>query len=119
MNGRGQANLKDLMTDSATTLEQLKQLTKTFCDERNWEHLNTPKNVSSSIAAEAGELMEIFTWIDGEQALKVLEENRMDVEHELADILMGLLAFAYMHNVDLAAAYERKLKLTALKYPAR
>ena len=105
------------MNDTTATLEQLKLLTKKFCDERNWEHLNTPKNLSSSIAAEAGELMEIFTWIDGEQALTVLEENRMDVEHELADILMGVLAFAYMHNVDLTAVYERKLKLTALKYP--
>lgn len=106
------------MNDNVTTIEQLKELTKKFCDERNWEHLNTPKNLASSMAAESAELMEIFTWVDGEQALKVLEDNRMDVENELADILMGLLAFSYMNKVDLAAAYERKLKLTALKYPA-
>lgn len=105
------------MNDATTTIEQLKQITKTFCDERDWEHLNTPKNLSAAIAVEAAELMEIFMWVDGEQALKVLEKHRADVEHEIADILMCLLAFAYEHKIDLATAYERKLKLTALKYP--
>ncbi len=107
------------MNDTITTIEQLKEITRKFCDERDWHHLNTPKNLSSAMAREAGELMESFTWVDGEQALKVLEENREDVEHELADILMLILAFAYMHNVDLARAYETKLRLTGLKYPPK
>ena len=105
------------MNDAITTLEQLKDLTKKFCDERDWQSLNTPKNLSSSLAAEAAELMEIFMWVDGELALKVLEDDRAAVEHEIADILMGILSFAYMYNIDLSRAYERKLKLTGLKYP--
>lgn len=107
------------VNDTITTIEQLKQITKKFCDERNWHPLNTPKNLSAALAVESAELMEIFMWVDGDQALKVLEDNRQEVENEISDVLMGVLAFAYMHNIDLAQAYERKLKLTGLKYPVK
>lgn len=107
------------MNDHTTTIEQLKEITKKFCDDRNWQPLNTPKNLSAAIMVEAGELMEMFMWIDGQGALKVLEENREEVENEISDVLMCVLAFCYMHNIDLAGAYERKLKLTGLKYPLK
>lgn len=107
------------MNDQTSTIEQLKQMTKKFCDDRDWQPLNTPKNLSMSIAAEAAELMEFFMWVDNKGSFEELEKHREEIEHEVADILMGLLAFSYEHSIDLAKVYERKLKLTGLKYPIK
>jgi dCTP diphosphatase len=102
--------------DSHATLESLKQKIKQFVDERDWAQFHSPKNLSMLLSVEAAELMEIFLWsmTDSE---KRLEQKRIEVEHELADIAFSLLNFCARYNIDLSTALERKLVLNAQKYP--
>ncbi len=83
-----------------------------FATEREWERYHTPQNLSALIASEAGELLALFRW--GEDALA---EHPDDVRHELADVFLGVLRFADVAGIDLAAAAEEKIARNAEEYP--
>ncbi len=51
------------MSDENITIQNLKEKTAQFVDERNWERYHSSKNLSMTIAIEAAELMEKFQWI--------------------------------------------------------
>ncbi len=106
-----------MMHDTKTTLEHLKQKMAAFVAEREWKQFHSPKNISMSIAVEAAELMEKFMWCDVQESRITCESSRLEVEQEVADILIGILAFANSANIDLAHAVELKLAEIAAKYP--
>jgi NTP pyrophosphatase (non-canonical NTP hydrolase) len=72
-----------------------------------------------ALAAEAGELMEHFLWVEAKASAEVLREpkKRSEIEDEIADVVIYALEFANMGGIDLAAAIEAKLAKNALKYP--
>ncbi|MFQ5461458.1 MAG: nucleotide pyrophosphohydrolase [Phycisphaerae bacterium] len=106
--------------DSNTTVETLKNLVEAFVDERDWHPFHDPKNLSMSIAIEAGELMEHFQWLRSEElpAVRQDPEKMAEIEEELADIAAYVLSFATTMKIDLASALRDKMRKNALKYPA-
>ena len=62
------------LTDSATTLAELKTRILAFVRERDWEQFHSPKNLSMALAAETGELMEHFLWATNEQSCAIAAE---------------------------------------------
>jgi len=106
-----------VMNDTTSSIALLKQLMKKFVDDRQWNQFHTPKNLSTKIAIEAAELMELFTWCEGPESHEILTKQRQDVEDELADIFMTIIAFANACNIDLSRAFEHKLAIIAQRYP--
>lgn len=104
------------MKDQKTSIQELKDKFRKFCHERNWEQFHTAKNLSMCIAAEAAELMEHFMWVSSEESVKLLEQNRQEVEHEVADVAFALLQFCNMHNIDLCSAVDAKLEELGQRY---
>ena len=94
-------------------ISALQQELRTFAVDRDWERYHTPQNLAALIASEAGELLALFRW--GQDAVR---ERPEDVRHELADVFLGVLRFADVAGVDLAAAAREKLALNAERYPA-
>jgi len=89
-----------------------------FRDEREWGTFHTPKNLAIDISVEAGELLEIFQWLDDESVIKILASKKLeDVKDELADVVMGCILFADTINVDLLECVNKKIDKTAQKYP--
>ncbi len=43
-----------------------------FAHARDWEQFHTPKNLAMALAAEAGELLEIFQWLTDQQAQAIV-----------------------------------------------
>ena len=64
------------------------------------------------IAVEAAELMELFMWCSSEGSADIIKERRDDVEDEFADVLIGLLCFANVAQIDIYKAFAHKLKKT-------
>jgi NTP pyrophosphatase (non-canonical NTP hydrolase) len=90
-----------------------------FARERDWEQFHNPKNLAMALAAEVGELVEIFQWLTPEQAADVMESERSDdVRDELADVLIYVARLADVVGVDLPAAADRKLAINDARYPA-
>ncbi len=108
-----------MLTDSQTTLAELKQRILAFARERDWEQFHAPKNLSMALAAEAGELMEHFLWATPEASRAVVNDGakRRRIEEELADVVIYALEFANIAGIDVAAAIEAKMAANAAKYP--
>lgn len=108
-----------MLTDSHTTLAELKSRILHFARERDWEQFHAPKNLSMALAAEAGELMEHFLWATPEasRAICAEEAKRRRIEEELADVVIYALEFANITGIDVAAAIEAKMAANAAKYP--
>jgi dCTP diphosphatase len=88
-----------------------------FAAARDWQPYHSPKNLAMALAVETGELLELFQWQSEQQSRALDAEQRIAVEHELADILIYLLRLADQLQVDLDAAVERKIAINAEKYP--
>ena len=107
------------LTDSVTTLAELKSRVLAFVHERDWEQFHSPKNLSMALAAESGELMEHFLWVgsDGSKAIAAEPAKRAKIADELADVVIYALEFANITGIDVAAAIELKMAANAKKYP--
>ena len=107
------------MSDSTTTVADLKQLMADFVARRDWRRFHAPKNLSMSLAIEAAELMEHFQWISPEESRRVAEDpDRLAaVGDELADVLCYALAMTNELGLDLSTAIRRKIAKNELKYP--
>jgi NTP pyrophosphatase (non-canonical NTP hydrolase) len=99
------------------SLEALRTRLRVFVAERDWDQFHNPKNLAMALVAEAGELVEHFQWLTPAQADHLPAETRVEVEHEIADVLIFLVELADRLGIEPLAAAERKLELNARKYP--
>lgn len=108
------------MNDRDTTVQELIDLVEAFVAERHWQPFHDPKNLSASIAIEAGELMEHFQWLRTDELPAVRDDAAAmnNIREELADVLAYTVSFAKTMNIDLSSALEDKMKKNAKKYPA-
>jgi NTP pyrophosphatase (non-canonical NTP hydrolase) len=107
------------MSDSQTTVAELRQLINAFVDQRDWRQFHSPKNLSMSLAIEVAELMEHFQWITTEDSRQIVEQPDQisQVADELADVLCYVLAMANELNLDLSQAVRQKMAKNEQKYP--
>ncbi|MEW6197245.1 MAG: nucleotide pyrophosphohydrolase [Planctomycetota bacterium] len=107
------------MSDSESTVADLRKLVAQFVADRRWEGYHDPKNLAMSIAIEAAELMEHFQWLRSDELAAYLSEprRRAAVVEELADVACYVLALTNVLGVDLSAALRDKLVKNAAKYP--
>jgi len=99
-------------------IDQLQSLFARFRDDRDWKQFHTPKNLAAAISIEVAELQELFLWKTDEEVASEQEVLRPRVEEEIADVFAYVLAFADAYNIDLAEAFQQKMKHNELKYPS-
>lgn len=99
--------------------QKLAAALRTFAAERDWDQFHTPKNLATSIAVEAAELLELFQWSRGQKDWDEIADAsiRKNVGDELADILLAVIRFADKAGIDLQTVAERKIATNAAKYP--
>ena len=106
-------------TQSADSLDDLRERQRLFAAERDWEQFHTPKNLAMSVAIEAAEIMEHFQWLSPAQGARLDAGARQEIALEIADVLLYLVRLADVLDIDMAAAAREKIGLNALKYPVR
>ncbi len=108
-----------MVKDSETTVEELKEKIKRFCDERQWDQYHNAKDLAIGIITEAAELLEHFRFKNAEETLQSFEnkETREEISDELADVLIFALRLAQKYGIDVSRAVENKLEKNAEKYP--
>jgi NTP pyrophosphatase (non-canonical NTP hydrolase) len=102
---------------STRTLGDLEKLVLEFREERDWKQFHNPKDMALSLSLEAGEVMELMQWRNGDELEKHLAENKQQLGEELADVLGWILLMAHDQEIDLADAFEKKIELNKRKYP--
>ncbi|HQN74596.1 MAG TPA: nucleotide pyrophosphohydrolase [Bacillota bacterium] len=81
-----------------------------FRDERGWRNHDTPQSLAKSIIIEAAELLENYQWED-------TLPNMVNVEEELADVLIYSLAMCSDLGMDPEEIIRKKLVKNEVKYP--
>ncbi|GAP64123.1 hypothetical protein ARMA_2546 [Ardenticatena maritima] len=107
------------MSDTTTTIAELRALLREFVAARRWERHHTPKNLAMSIAIEAAELMEHFQWCSGAESRRLVEdeEARAEIAEELADVLIYALHFANVCGIDVSSAVRAKVARNEKRFP--
>lgn len=108
-----------VISDSTTTIDDLKKLVARFAADRGWERYHTPKNLASSAAIEAAELMEHFQWLTPEESFEVANDpdKKRAIAEEISDVVSYLLNLCNRLDVDLASEFVKKMEKNAVKYP--
>lgn len=100
---------------SPDSLATLRERLRRFARERDWEQHHTPKNLTSAIAGEAGELAAVLQWARPDDDLAPYVE---DLEEETADVLIYLVRLCDVAGIDLLRAANTKIDRNAMRYPA-
>lgn len=105
--------------DKNTSIEELKNKVKEFCEERDWNQFHNPKELAIGISSEAGELLQMFRFKNEEQMKEMFENKskKEEITEEVADVLYFTLRFAEMNNIDLTTALIDKIEKNHKKYP--
>ena len=98
-------------------LEHLRTRLREFATEREWGPYHSPKNLAMALAAESGELLEVFQWLTEAESRALAPAARAAAAEEMADVLLYLVRLADELGVDLVDAAKRKLAINAEKYP--
>ncbi len=90
-------------------IRQLSEEMQRFVTAKGWYEANsprkqTPRNIATSLAIEAAEVLEHFQW---DEAVG----NREELAAELADVALYLLQLAALCQIDLEQAVLDKLKV--------
>jgi NTP pyrophosphatase (non-canonical NTP hydrolase) len=96
-------------------LHELTARLRRFAEVRSWEHLHTAKNLTTAVAAEAGELAAVLQWSTPEEDLAPLRE---ELEDEIADVLIYVLRLCDVIGVEPLAAVGAKMDRNELRFPA-
>ena len=107
------------MADKDSSLAELKQKVKSFCDARDWEQYHGGKDLSIGVITEASELLEHFRFKSNEEVEQIFKNarKRAEISEEMADVFYFLLRLAQKYDIDLSTALAEKLKKNEKRYP--
>ena len=98
------------MDNKSLTIDDLIEKMHDFVRSKGWyqansKRLQTPRNLSISLALEAAEILEHFQWNE--------DFDKDELTGELADVALYLLQLASIAEIDLEDAILRKLEINA------
>ncbi len=105
--------------DSKTNLEELKEIIKNFCEERDWDKYHNAKELVIGIVTESSELLQYFRFKSEKEVDDMFKDNskKQELTEEMADVLFFLIRLAQRYNIDLTTELENKMKKNEKKYP--
>ena len=101
----------------ADSLQSLRDKLRSFARERDWDQFHTPRNLACAVVTESAELLAHFRWSDDTKPLELTDQQRRDISHEIADVLLFLVRLADKMDIDPVLAAKEKLAINATKYP--
>lgn len=88
-----------------------------FRNERDWGQFHTLRTLSTSLALEAAELLELTQWTPDTELNLVADLKRREIREELADIVILMTYLTHDLSIDMESAVGEKLILNERKYP--
>ncbi len=101
----------------SATIQSVEERLRRFVAERGWQRFQTPKNLAMALAAECGELLEQFQWLDQDESRALAPDKRRAVAAEMADVFIYLLRLADELDLDLVQEAWDKMAANEAKYP--
>jgi len=110
---------KEDRSDATTTLQQLKDVVRGFCEDRDWDQFHNPKDLTIGVITEASELLEYFRFKSTAEIDVMLKdpETKAGIAQEAVDVLYFLLRLAQKYDIDLATEFQKKMRSNEARYP--
>lgn len=101
------------------SIDQLIEIVKKFCEDRDWDQFHNPKDLAIGLSTESNELLDLFRFKSDEQMHEMLNdpEKKERISEELSDIFFFLLRFSQMYDFDMADGLLHKIQKNNQKYP--
>jgi len=90
-----------------------------FRQERDWEQFHTVRNLSSALCVETAELLDLFRWARDSEITSIVEEQRSEIENEVADVAILLSYLCHDLNISIEDVVGKKLEINREKYPVK
>ena len=105
--------------DDKKTIQNLKDIVRQFCEQRDWDQFHDPKELAIGISTEAGELLQLFRFKNKEQMEQMFKDEIAvrKIHDEIADVLYFTLRFAQLYDIDLSEILFDKIEHNDKKYP--
>ncbi len=105
--------------DHKTSVHDLKEKVRRFCDDRGWDRFHNSKDLAIGVITEASELLEHFRFKTNFESEELLRnpDTRQPICEELVDVLHTVLRFAQKYDIDLATELDKKMRKNVKKYP--
>ena len=105
--------------DSKTNVQELKEIVRKFCEERDWDQFHGAKELAVALIIESAELLERFRFKSEKEIEELFEnqEKREKISEEMADVLYFLLRLAQKYNIDLTTELKKKMASNEKRYP--
>ena len=88
-----------------------------FRSEREWEQFHTVRNLSAALCVEASELLDKFRWARDYEIEGIVEQNRLEIENELADVSILISYLCHDLGLSIDDIVRKKLEINREKYP--
>lgn len=98
-------------------MKEYQNLVKDFNDELDWSNPSCIKDLLLNMTEEIGEFWNIIKWVDVETQLKLLKENKAEVENFVGDMLYLVFKLAYLCDVDSEKALKDVLDEYNKRFP--
>ena len=106
------------MKDSKSTIKDLKEIVRKFCEDRGWGKFHNIKELAIGISTEAGELLQHFRFKSYDECDKMMNtKKREEIVDEISDVLYFILRLAQLYNIDLSSSLEKKIEKNGKRYP--
>ena len=99
------------------SLQALQDAVVAFSDARDWGRFHRPGELAKALSVEAGELLQLFLWVDDSIPGGRAGPAPAALADEVADVAICLLNLCHRAGIDLTQAVEHKLARNAAKYP--
>lgn len=106
-------------TDNKTTIRELKEKVRNFCEARDWDQFHNAKELAIGIVTEASELLQHFRFKSNDQVNEMFQDKlkKQEFSEEISDILFFILRLAQRYDIDLSLELENKIKKNGERYP--
>jgi NTP pyrophosphatase (non-canonical NTP hydrolase) len=105
--------------DNKTTVIELKEKVKNFCEDRDWNQYHNAKDLAIGIITESSELLEHFRFKSEKDVEAMLKDpkKREEISDEMADVFFFILRMSQKYDIDLTDALNKKIEKNGKKYP--
>jgi NTP pyrophosphatase (non-canonical NTP hydrolase) len=90
-----------------------------FRDERDWDKLHYALDLAVGMSIECSEVLELTRFMSREEVIEKLKEPefKKKFSHELADVLIFMLAICNKSDIDIEKAFLEKMEINKANYP--
>lgn len=106
-----------MKTPHKDIIEDLTKQVIKFRNARDWKQFHSPKDISISMAIEAGEVMDHFLWKNEDEIKKHVSKNKPAIAEELSDVLYCILLMSHDLDINVIDAFKQKMMKNEKNHP--